>query len=56
MKQNEIYYFQYVRVAVSQKKCEFVHNDLHSSNIMFKNTTKEYLYFNFKGNYFRIPL
>ena len=42
-------------LAVAQKKYNFVHNDLHSSNIMFKNTDLEYLYFNFKGKYFRIP-
>ena len=48
------YYFKY-GLAVAQKKFNFVHNDLHSSNIMFKNTTLEYLYFNFKGKYFKIP-
>ena len=42
-------------LAVAQKKYNFVHNDLHSSNIMFKNTELEYLYFNFKGKYFKIP-
>ena len=42
-------------LAVAQKKYNFVHNDLHSSNIMFKNTELEYLYFNFKGKYFQIP-
>ena len=42
-------------LAVAQKKFNFVHNDLHSSNIMFKNTNLEYLYFNFKGKYFKIP-
>ena len=42
-------------LSVAQKEYDFVHNDLHSSNIMFKNTNKEHLYFNFKGNYFRIP-
>ena len=42
-------------LAVAQKKYNFVHNDLHSSNIMFKNTDLEYLYFNFKGKYFKIP-
>ena len=42
-------------LSVAQKEYDFVHNDLHSSNIMFKNTNKEHLYFNFKGNYFKIP-
>jgi len=42
-------------LAVAQKNFDFVHNDLHSSNIMFKATELEYLYFNFKGTYFKIP-
>ena len=42
-------------LAVAQKKYNFVHNDLHSSNIMFKNTNLEYIYFNFKGKYFKVP-
>ena len=42
-------------LAVAQKNFDFVHNDLHSSNIMFKTTDLEYLYFNFKGTYFKIP-
>jgi hypothetical protein len=42
-------------LAVAQKKFNFVHNDLHSSNIMFKDTKLEYLYFNFKGKYFKLP-
>jgi hypothetical protein len=42
-------------LAVAQKQYDFVHNDLHSSNIMFKETELEYLYYNFKGTYFKIP-
>ena len=42
-------------LAVAQKTFDFVHNDLHSSNIMFKETTIPYIYFNFKGTYFKIP-
>ena len=42
-------------LSVAQKNFDFVHNDLHSSNIMFKTTELEYLYFNFKGTYFKIP-
>ena len=42
-------------LAVAQKNYDFVHNDLHSSNIMFKETELEYLYFNFKGTCFKIP-
>jgi hypothetical protein len=42
-------------LSVAQKNYEFVHNDLHSSNIMFKSTEQEYLYFRYKNKYFKIP-
>ena len=42
-------------LSVAQKQYDFVHNDLHSSNIMFKETEMEYLYYNFKGTCFKIP-
>jgi hypothetical protein len=42
-------------LSVAQKQFNFTHNDLHSSNIMFKNTSKPYLYFHFNGTYYRIP-
>jgi hypothetical protein len=42
-------------LAVGQKHFLFVHNDLHSSNIMFKKTEKEYLYYKFGNKFFRIP-
>jgi hypothetical protein len=42
-------------LSVAQKHYDFVHNDLHSSNIMFKETDMEYLYYNFKGTCFKIP-
>ena len=42
-------------LSVAQKNYDFVHNDLHSSNIMFKETKLDYMYFNFKGTYFKIP-
>jgi len=42
-------------LSIAQKQYDFVHNDLHSSNIMFKKTELEFLYYNFKGNCFKIP-
>ena len=32
-------------LAIAQKYFNFVHNDLHSSNVMFKKTLLKYLYF-----------
>lgn len=34
---------------------DLVHNDLHTSNIMFINIENEYLYYNFNNQYYRIP-
>ena len=51
----EIYSIPNMFLIDEHKKYNFVHNDLHSSNIMFKNTELEYLYFNFKSKYFKIP-
>ena len=42
-------------LAVAQKHFKFTHNDLHSSNIMFKPSKISYLYYFFKGIYYRIP-
>jgi len=42
-------------LAAAQKQYDFVHNDLHSSNIMFSKTDQKYLYYNFKGTVFKIP-
>lgn len=43
-------------LAVANKHYKFVHNDLHSSNIMFQDTEEEYLYFKVGDIHFRIPL
>ena len=42
-------------LAISQKYFKFVHNDLHSSNIMFKKTELDFLYYNVNNMYFKIP-
>lgn len=42
-------------LSVAQKKYNFIHNDLHSSNIMFKNTQELFLYFEFEKKIFKIP-
>ena len=42
-------------LSVAQKYYYFVHNDLHASNIMFKNTKENFLYFCYNNKYFKIP-
>lgn len=42
-------------LSVAQKHYNFIHNDLHSSNIMFEETSCEFLYYSFKKRYFKIP-
>ena len=42
-------------LAIRQKHLDFVHNDLHSDNIMFKDIEKEYKYYYYKdkNRYFK---
>ena len=42
-------------LAVAQKYFNFVHNDLHSSNIMFKKTNAKFLYFQIGNTHYRVP-
>ena len=38
-----------------QKHYHFTHNDLHINNIMYKETTKKYIYYKFNNQYFKVP-
>lgn len=38
-----------------QKLFGFTHNDLHTNNVMFIYTEKEYLYYRFNNKYYRVP-
>ena len=42
-------------LAVAQKHFDFTHNDLHSNNIMFVETTEEFLYYQIENKLFKIP-
>ncbi len=42
-------------LAIAQKYYKFTHNDLHSNNVMYKETDIEYLYYNFNNKYYKIP-
>ena len=42
-------------LATAQKYFNFVHNDLHSSNVMFKATELRNLFFQIGNTYYRVP-
>jgi serine/threonine protein kinase len=42
-------------LAVANKHYNFVHNDLHSDNIMFQDTNKTHLYYQINKTYYKIP-
>jgi hypothetical protein len=42
-------------LAIAQKYFNFVHNDLHSSNIMFKATPTKYLFYKIGNQHYKIP-
>jgi len=42
-------------LSVAQKHLNFIHNDLHTDNVMFKKIEEEYKYFLYQNIYYRIP-
>ena len=42
-------------LAVAQKHLKFVHNDLHSDNIMFKDIKENYKYYKYNNLFFKVP-
>jgi hypothetical protein len=42
-------------LAYAQRNYSFTHNDLHSNNVMYIPTDKEYLYYNCAGSFYRVP-
>ena len=42
-------------IAVAQKSFSFIHNDLHSDNIMFKKINTEYKYYQYREKYYKVP-
>jgi len=48
--------FQIIMILLAyQKAFNFTHNDLHTNNIMWINTDKEYLTYKFAGKVYRVP-
>jgi hypothetical protein len=42
-------------LAFAQRNFGFTHNDLHSNNVMYVSTDKEFLYYNSAGTFYRVP-
>ena len=38
-----------------QKTFSFTHNDLHTNNIMYKETDEEYLYYKYNNKFYKVP-
>jgi hypothetical protein len=47
---------QVIMTLITYQKCFlFTHNDLHTNNIMYINTKKEYIYYCFNNTYYKVP-
>ena len=44
-----------IMLIIYQKVFDFTHNDLHTNNIMFKKTEKQYLYYRYNQKYYKVP-
>ena len=48
--------FQIIMILLCyQKVFHFTHNDLHTNNIMYNETSIKYLYYKYKNNYYKVP-
>ena len=48
--------FQVVMTLIAyQKAFQFTHNDLHTNNIMYQTTNKEFLYYKYQGVVYKVP-
>ena len=48
--------FQIIMTLLAyQKVYSFTHNDLHTNNVMYVKTNKQFLYYCYKNNYYRVP-
>lgn len=42
-------------LVIYQKMFAFTHNDLHTNNVMFIETTEEFVYYIYEGQYYKVP-
>jgi hypothetical protein len=49
-------FIQLIFTLITFQKCfNFTHNDLHTNNIMFNNTVKQYIYYRYKHKIYKVP-
>lgn len=49
-------FMQIIMILITyQKMFAFTHNDLHTNNVMFNKTDKEFLYYCYKKKYYKVP-
>ena len=49
-------FMQIIMILITyQKVFDFTHNDLHSNNIMFTETDKQFLYYKYNNRYYKVP-
>ena len=44
-----------MNLLVYQKAFNFTHNDLHTNNVMYVNTDREFIYYKIDGKYYKVP-
>ena len=42
-------------LVIYRKMFDLTHNDLHTNNVMYKKTDKTYLYYRYKGDFYKVP-
>ena len=42
-------------LVIYQKMFAFTHNDLHTNNVMFVETTEEFIYYLYEGQHYKVP-
>jgi len=42
-------------LLIYQKTFSFTHNDLHTNNIMYIETDRQFMYYNFAGKFYKVP-
>ena len=49
-------FMQVIMILLTYQQCfSFTHNDLHTNNVMFVHTEKEFLYYSYKKTLYRVP-